>query len=503
MKTLKYSAFFLFLALQLSGCDQFLDVNSNPNSPNSDNLPLSAKLPAALVSTVNQETQQINQIGAFWGGYWGTDNEGANQFFDLKTYNGPGIRSQRDGIPVWENGFNNILYFRLIQDEAELQGADFYSGVSKIMQGWLFLRLVDFYNNIPFDQAAQGNTFLNPEYESGDVVYQKSIALISEGMADLKASTTSSVENSGDLLFAGNTQMWLKFANTVKLRALVRQSEKGNASYISSQIQAIQQEGSGFLALGENALINPGYLNSAGKLNPVWENYYRTVDGKTTANHLNIRPTQYIVDLMSSKNDPRLNSLYLQVNGKTQGVIFGNPDAGNPQYDAKATSAFKGPLENNNQATGIFHSFSQSSVLMSSMESLFLQAEAAARGWISGDAEILYNQAIRASFQFYKTDLNSLETYLAQEEVDFSQASNPIERIIEQKWLALNSVSSVEAWNDFRRLGMPNFPATAATGIEGRPYRLMYPETERGTNLENVELQGNDIITEAKVWWMP
>ena len=503
MKNFKYSFLLLAVLLYLSGCDQFFDVNSNPNSPNSDNLPLSAKLPAALVSTVNQETQQINQIGAFWGGYWGTSNEGANQFFDLKTYNGPGIRSQRDGIPVWENGYNNILYFRLIQDEAEIGEAHFYSGVSKIMQGWLFLRLVDFYNNIPFDQAAQGNTYLNPAYESGELVYQKSVDLITEGMADLKASNTSAAENSGDLLFAGNTGMWLKFANTVKLRALIRQSEKGNQAYISDQIQAIQQEGSGFLALGENALINPGYLNSAGKLNPTWENYYRTVDGQTTANHLNIRPTQYLVDLMTSKNDPRLLSLYQSVDGAVNGVIFGNPDAGDPVYDAAATSAFKGPSENNNQATGIFHALNQSSVLLTSSESLFLQAEAAARGWISGDTETLYNQAIRASFQYYKTDLNSLGSYLAQETVDFGQASNPISRIIEQKWLALNSVSSIEAWNDYRRLNSPDFPKTAATGITGRPYRLMYPETERGTNLENVELQGNDLVTEAKVWWMP
>lgn len=503
MKSFKYSFFFLVLLLQLSSCDQFFDVNSNPNSPNTDNLPLSAKLPGALVATVNQETQQINQIGAFWGGYWGTSNEGANQFFDLKTYNGPGIRSQRDGIPVWENGYNNILYFRLIQDEAELQGAYFYAGVSKIMQGWLFLRLVDFYNNVPFDQAAQGNTYLNPEYEPGELVYQKAVDLITAGVADLKVSNTSASQNAGDLLFAGETSMWLKFANTVKLRALIRQSEKGNQSYISSQIQAIVQEGSGFLALGESALINPGYLNSAGKMNPVWENYYRTTDGKTTANHLNIRPTQYLIDAMSSKNDPRLASLYQEANGQIRGVIFGNPDAGNSDYDAAATSAFKGPSENNNEPTGIFHSLSQSSVLMGSAESLFLQAEAAARGWISSDAKSLYEQAIRASFEYYKTDLSAIDSYLSQEDVDLSQASNPISRIIEQKWLALNSVSSIEAWSDYRRLGLPNFPRTAATGIEGRPYRLMYPETERGTNLANVELQGNDIITEAKIWWMP
>lgn len=496
-KSIRYSLA-LLISIQFTACDAFLDVNSNPNSPIADNLPLSAKLPAALVSTVNQETLQINQIGGFWGGYWGTSNEGANVFFDLKTYNGPGLRSQREGIPVWENGYNNILYFRLIQTEAEAKGELFYAGVSKIMQGWIFLRLVDFYNNIPFDQAAQGTDFLNPEYENGQVVYDKSLDLINQGMADLKASTTPAPGNAGDVMFASNTSLWLKFANTVKLRALIRQSEKGDAAYISQQIQAIQQEGSGFLDLGENAQINPGYLNTAGKLNPFWESYYRDVQGNTTANHLNIRPTVYLVEKMTSLNDPRIFSLYQPVNGAIRGVIFGNPDAGNPTYAANATSAFRGPRENNNQPIGLFHSINQPSILMSSTESLFLQAEAAQRGWIEGNPETLYREAIRSSFQYFKTDLNGLEEYLIQENVNYD---GTIGRIIEQKWLALNSVSSIEAWNDYRRLGLPRFPSSAASGTAGHPMRLMYPETERGTNLENVTAQGNDELN-SNVWWI-
>jgi hypothetical protein len=503
-QTMKKHTFYtlcILLISLLSSCDAFLDVNSNPNSPITENLPLSAKLPAALVSTVNQETQQINLIGGFWGGYWGTSNEGVNQYFDLKTYNGPGIRSQREGIPVWENGYNNILYFRLIQEEAEKENALFYSGVSKIMQGMLFLRLVDFYNNIPVDEAAQGNTYLNPVYESGEVVYQKSIALITEGMTDLKASETPAASNSGDLMFAGNISKWLKFANTVKLRALIRQSEKGSPTYITEQIRLIEQEGSGYLTYGENAAINPGYLNSAGKLNPLWENYYRDVQGKTTANHLYIRPTEFLVSQLVNRNDPRAQALYLTISGKTEGVIFGNPDAGNSDFDALKTSSFKGPTENANQPTGIFHSISQSSILISSAESLFLQAEAASRGWITADVKGLYEQGIKASFEYYKVNQSLLTNYLTQESVDLNQAANPIERIIGQKWLALNSVSSIEAWNDYRRLGFPEFPATAATGVNGRPQRLMYPETERGTNLENVQAQGSDLISE-KVWWM-
>ncbi|MFD2035825.1 SusD/RagB family nutrient-binding outer membrane lipoprotein [Belliella marina] len=502
---MKKHIFNIVLAFSLFGlfsCDEFLDVNSNPNSPIGDNLPLSAKLPGALVSLANQETLQLNQIGAFWGGYWGTNNEGINQFFDLKTYNGQNIRSQREGIPVWENGFNNILYFRLIQEEAESSGQLFYAGTSKIMQGMMFLRLVDMYNNIPFDDAAKGSDMINPKYEPGNIVYQKSIDLISSGIEDVKVSGIIP-QNHGDVLFQGDKTLWVKFGNTLKLRALIRQSEKADAGYINSEIQKINAEGSGYLGAGEIAAVNPGYLNSNGKMNPFWASYYRDVQGNATANYQNIRPTIYLIQQLQDKNDPRLDRLYVSIDGAYNGVIFGNSEAGNPAYERNTTSAFRGPNENSNQATGIFHALNQSSVILGDFESLFLQAEAAQRGWISQSVEDLYNQAITQSFSYLKVPTTSLSGYLGQESVDISAASSPLQRIIEQKWLALNSISSLEAWNDYRRLGMPDFPRTAANGVTGRPLRLMYPETERGTNNAEVVAQGNDEMLTAKVWWMP
>ena len=178
----------LLLVTVFSSCEKFLDVNDNPNDPGETTLPLSAKFPAALVSTVNQETLQLNQIGGFFGGYWGTSNNGSSSFYDLKTYNGSSIRNQRGGIPVWENGFNNILFFQLIKDEATAANDRFYAGTSKIMQGWLFLRLVDVYNNIPFDQAAKGSEFNAPKYEDGKTVYQQAVNLITEGIQDVNNS---------------------------------------------------------------------------------------------------------------------------------------------------------------------------------------------------------------------------------------------------------------------------------------------------------------------------
>lgn len=43
--------------------------------------------------------------------------------------------------------------------------------------GMTFLRLVDFYNNIPFDEGLQGTKFPTPKYETGKSVHMKNLLL--------------------------------------------------------------------------------------------------------------------------------------------------------------------------------------------------------------------------------------------------------------------------------------------------------------------------------------
>jgi len=489
----------LFAAVLLSSCADFLDVNDNPNAPISENLQLSAKLPSALVATVNQETGQLNQLGALWGGYWGTTSEGINMFFNQKTYNGPGMRDVRDGYPVWETSYTNLLYYQLIKEQAEEEGALFYQGVAKVMQGWHFLRLVDIYNNVPFDEALQGTEFSTPKYESGQSVYEKSINLITEGIQELKSAPAGTEAGNDDILFKGNKTLWAKFGNTIKLRALVRQSEVADEAYIQSELTKISAEGSGFLGAGESVLAQPGYLNTASKLNPFWESYYRNVEGAATVNYQDIRPTVFAIEQYEQRNDPRLSQLYVDIDGAYKGVQFGDPVVDHEQYGRAATSAFKGPQENNGQPAALFKNSTQPSLLMGSFESLFLQAEAAQRGWLSASAKDLYEEAIGESFKYMEVDVNVLPSYLEQAAVEFD---NSVETIIEQKWLALNSISSIEAWNDFRRTGLPAIPnSLQAPTANARPLRMMYPETERMTNNEEASKQGNDLVVEGKVWW--
>jgi hypothetical protein len=488
--------------LGLSSCREYLDVNTNPNAPINENLTLSAKFPAALVSTTNYELGALAQIGAFWGGYWGTTSEGINLFVDLKSYNGPAIRHQRDGIPVWENGYTTLLYYQLIREQAQAEGNRFYVGAAKIMQGWHFLRLVDFYNNLPFDDALQGTQRPTPRYEDGKTVYTKAINLITEGIADMKAAPAGTQAGSDDVLFGGNTTRWAKFGNTIKLRALLRQSEVADQGLVTAELEKIRAEGSGFLGAGETAAVQPGYLNTSGKLNPLWESNYRTVQGVTTGNYVDLRPTTFAVEQYKSRNDPRLSTLYVPVGTAYKGVLFGNPNV-DAQYNRAATSAFRGPQENAGRPAALFKSATQPSVLLGSFESLFLQAEAAQRGWLTGvSAKTLYESAIQESFSYMEVPATAFTAYNAQLLVSFDGATNKIERIIEQKWLALNSISSLEAWNDYRRLGIPNIPnSLQAPAPTARPLRLMYPETERMTNNTEASKQGNDDIIQNRVWW--
>ncbi|MGJ1444916.1 SusD/RagB family nutrient-binding outer membrane lipoprotein [Sphingobacterium spiritivorum] len=492
-------ALLAFVSITLTACSDFLDVNVNPNSPIKENLSLNAKLPAALVTTAANEAIQLNQIGGLWGGYWGTSNEGVSSFTSLKTYNGPAIRDTRDGVPVWESNYNNLLYYKEILDQANTEDAKFYSGIAKIMMAYHFFILVDFYNNVPFDEALKGSAVLHPSYEPGKDVYTKSINLITEGIQEIKVA--SLLPTNDDVLFKGDKIKWAKFGNTLKLRALLRQSEvSAQSAYITQEIAKIVQEGSGFLL--ENASVNPGYLNTATKMNPFYETFYRNNAGVAVANYANIRPTQYLISKYKEFNDPRLAQNYTSVAGDYKGVIFGNNTIAN-EFAAATTSAFKGPTENANQPAGIVKSFNQVSMIISLAEANFLQAEAIERGWISGVASQLYQSGIQASFNYlFNVNNYNIQSYINQNSVSYATATNKMERIITQKWLALNSINNIQAWNDFRRMGFPNFPNSVSSPTAGAyPLRFMYPETEVNTNNQNVVAQGEIGILSSKVWW--
>jgi hypothetical protein len=112
----------------------------------------------------------------------------------------------------------------------------------------------------------------------------------------------------------------------------------------------------------------------------------------------------------------------------------------------------------------------------------------------------------------------SATTYLAQvgnqkTNWDAVPDAGKVELIITQKWCALNGISPMPIWTDYRRTGFPkgDIPSASACIIhwtadpyrksDAPPVRLLYPQSEISTNNDNVLLQGTISLTDSKIFW--
>ena len=75
-------------------------------------------------------------------------------------------------------------------------------------------------------------------------VYESLISSLDAAIVELKANPFASAFAGADIMFAGNTTKWIRFANSLKLRILMHQSRvAGREAYITSEINKIVTEG--------------------------------------------------------------------------------------------------------------------------------------------------------------------------------------------------------------------------------------------------------------------
>ena len=75
-------------------------------------------------------------------------------------------------------------------------------------------------------------------------------------------------------MFHGDMTEWIRFANTLKVRILTRLSggeSAENADKITSELAAIESEGSGFIS--GDVIVDLGYLQEENKQNRFWDSF--------------------------------------------------------------------------------------------------------------------------------------------------------------------------------------------------------------------------------------
>ncbi|MFT6866790.1 MAG: hypothetical protein ACJA08_001627 [Cyclobacteriaceae bacterium] len=493
----KIIALFVVGGLVLSSCtDGFEEVNRDPNGP--------IAVPSGLLMPTLIEATSDRLFDTFHGG----DMETWIQHWGKVQYNDEERYAPRSGVinSVW-NGFyaggaeltdntggGGIVDAYEMANLAVSEGNDKHLGVALIFQAYLFSLITEMYGPIPFTEAIQaksGNT--TPAYDDQETVLRGCVALLDSAVSALAGS--GAIDGATDILYGGNTSSWMKFANSLKFRMLMRMSNKVD---VAAQLQAIVSGGVHFTSNSDNAQLN--YLGSNPNANPV---YYDVVF--STRSEWKINETT--VTLMGDLNDPRL-AVYAQENDG--GIIRGVPRGVlNPTlvgYDYVNTSAL-GEYFLDPSSPGVFMSYS---------ELMFLVAEAAKKGLITGGdatAQSAYEAGIVASFDTYNGYVNgdgslvslNAAAYLVSGGVSYSTAS-ALTQIATQNYIALYGQGQ-EAYSEWRRTKLPALlPAIdALNGLTSIPSRYLYPSDEQSLNTTNYNdaatMVGGDEL-DTKLWFM-
>lgn len=461
--------------LVISCTKDFEEINTNTNAP------VTVQPSLLLRQVIYDYGEQMSYEGFTAGNLLGQYSTA----LDFNLFDRHDLKSPQLGGNPWPIFYQNLRDNEIILNLSQENTAfAVYEGPARIMKAYMAAGLTDLFGDVPYSEAFKGDTeTVTPVYDSQESIYMDENGVfdnLDKGIAAIE-NYTGIIALEGDILFNGDLEGWIRFANSLKIKYLMRVSGKID---VASQLQTIVAEGNFIDDNSENAIFNftdgePNNFRLARLRIGDFNNYIlsETMD-----------------EILTGLNDPRIDRLYRpfanSTDGEHNGLLNGiDASAG----VSLADYSLLGTIFREN--TGLLDAN-----FMTSMETHLLLAEAAQKGLITADTEMLYNTGVTQAFDYWQVDLPA--NYLT---VDAAlDDGNALENIITQKWIA-NTINGYEGWVEYRRTGFPQLKTISASLNNNLiPIRMPYPSEEEALNSVNyttasINTEGNSI--NVPVWW--
>lgn len=446
----------LSVLLTLTACDDFGDINVNPNLPTEPEA-------SNIITNVIYSFGNQKMTNGF------TYSNVVMQYHSKPDFNEIDQYQIEANAALWVNNYNLLGGLNDVIKSGETNPS--LKSVAKILKALIGAQMSDIYGPVPFFEAGDKD-IIAPKYDSPEDVYTKTngvIDLLSQAVATLSSDNSAII---GDVLFNGDRTQWVKLANALQLRYLLRIAKVYPEA--QSKINTIFTSGQLF-SEAENAALP--YLS---KPNNWFLSEVRSGDFAL------YRLTTTVENAFKDRNDPRMAFYYAKNNNDEYlGITPGSNDRTTPFSNLSA----------NMRAADVMQM-----VFINYFEQEFILAEAALEGYITSDAKMHYENAIKANFAYRRVEIPT--DYLT--DANKGLWDGTLKNLITQKYLA-NIFNGNEAWFDFRRTGFPEIqPSENNTNNDKIPVRFKYPTEETFTNKANYDaavatLGGN--THDGKSWW--
>jgi hypothetical protein len=532
MKYMFFNKKFLFvigLGLMLGSCSKgYLDINSNPNQPTDQNI-----TPELIFPQAAQAVGSIQGVGPWgfldsWLGYFAANGDFARDQQET-SYN---IDFSFSNTP-WATYYDVLFDLYQTKTKAMANGDTALAGASMILSAKLWQEVVDAFGNVPYSDAFSVAQSPHPTYDDAQKIYSSLQLSLDTAIGYVQIIPPASFNYpAADIVNQGDPGKWMKFANILKLRMLLRQSQMSGFDPSGDLAKINNPANGGLPGPGDGFSENPGYLNDVNKQNPTFATLGYTSAASPAKQNTSTGCNNYILSVLYSGTslvsspltvDPRTYRFWQSISGNFNGNNYGD-DPGN-SYSGASTSYFGPGLIGDPNSSGIYTAgASQNQWILPDYESLFMEAEAADRGWIDQNAQSLFESAITQSFIFLKVDdaVDAATSYI--ENTPFANWQQWSDQSMEgyaqliaiQKYIANCGIDPFESWCDERRLHMletiydmgisqgASYISLNPSKISNTiPIRLLYPQSEYTTNSANVKAQGTINQFSSKLFWMP
>lgn len=450
MKKLYITILTAAVMLAGSGCKKYLDVNTNPNAPQTvtPNLYLSPMLhwmvtgPQYDARFINRYTQNMTTTSTTsitWDqmGYDPSSDNGAELFRDV----------------YWTFGQNLVD----MMTKAEAEERWDLLGVGYVLKAWGWQAITDIHGEIIVKEAIDPtkNVF---NYDTQEYTYEEVQRLLQLAITNLQrtdGAVDAAFLGKTDIIYKGDRTKWLKFAYGLLAMNLNHYSNK--AAYNPDAVIAAVDKS--FVDNNDDALL--GYTGVS--------NDDRNFLGPTRANFNTYRQTSFIVNLMNGTEfsgvvDPRMTRI---LSPAPDGVYRGLE----PTFGSGALTATQIP---NNiygytgtvaVGTPVRYLFDDKSRVpaMTYSQLQFIKAEAAFKKGDKQTALAAYRNGISSHIDFVNArnrENNQTPTQISTEEKNAflanlaivpAAADLTLSHIMEQKYIAQWGWGALEQWMDLRR----------------------------------------------------